>query len=98
MAPMGVNDMQVSLKRRAKLHIDTKKTKRDINCIRLYRSCYIDPLKCGTWALTWELALAWDSTVLSITAYTYNNLYEPARSYLVTNAHVHAHVNRQSFL
>ena len=23
----------------------------DINSIRLYRSCYIDPLKCGTWVL-----------------------------------------------
>ena len=30
----------------------------DINSIHLYRSCYIDPLKCGTWAL------AWDTTVL----------------------------------
>ena len=31
--------------------------------IRLYRSCYIDPLKCGTWGLTWEWALAWDTIV-----------------------------------
>ena len=31
--------------------------------ICLYRSCYIDPLKCSAWALTWELALAWDTMV-----------------------------------
>ena len=24
-------------------------TPRDINCIHLCRSCYIDPLKCGAW-------------------------------------------------
>ena len=31
----------------------------DQNSIRLYRSCYSGPLKCGTctWALTWEWAL-----------------------------------------
>ena len=29
------------------------------NSVCLYRSCYIDPLKWGTWALTWEWALAW---------------------------------------
>jgi hypothetical protein len=23
----------------------------DINCIRLYRSCYVDPFKYGTWVL-----------------------------------------------
>ena len=33
-----------------------------INCICLYRSCYMDPLKCGTWALTREWALARDTT------------------------------------
>ena len=36
---------------------------RDILSIRLYRSCYIDPLKCGTWALVREWALARDTTV-----------------------------------
>ena len=36
---------------------------RDQNSIRLYRSCYIDPLKWGTWALTREWALARDTTV-----------------------------------
>ena len=36
---------------------------RDQNFIRLYRSCYSGPLKCGTWALTQEWALAWDTTV-----------------------------------
>ena len=29
----------------------------------LYRSCYIDPFKCSTWALTREWALAWDTMV-----------------------------------
>jgi hypothetical protein len=33
---------------------------RDQNPIRLYRCCYSDPLKCGTWALT---QLARDTTV-----------------------------------
>ena len=37
---------------------------RDINCIHLYGSCYINPLKFGTWALTWEWPLARDTTVL----------------------------------
>ena len=36
---------------------------RDQNSIRLYRSCCIDPLKWGTWALTREWALAQDTTV-----------------------------------
>ena len=35
----------------------------DINCIHLNGSCYIDPWKFGTWALTHEWALAWDTTV-----------------------------------
>ena len=35
----------------------------DITSIRLYRSCYIDPLKCGTWALTREWASARDTMV-----------------------------------
>ena len=35
----------------------------DITSIYLYRSCYIDPLKWGTWALTQEWALARDTTV-----------------------------------
>ena len=35
----------------------------------MYRSCYIDPLKCGTWALTREWALACDTMVLG---YHYN--------------------------
>ena len=39
---------------------------RDINSIFLYRSCYIEPLKCGTWALTWEWVLARDTTVLVV--------------------------------
>ena len=30
---------------------------RDITSMRLYRSCYIDPMKCGAWALTQEWAL-----------------------------------------
>ena len=42
----------------------------DITSIRLYRSCYIDPLKLGTWVLTREWALAWDTTV-STCAYTW---------------------------
>ena len=33
--------------------------------ITSYRSCYIDPLKCSTWALTREWALARDTTVLT---------------------------------
>ena len=33
----------------------------DINSIHLYRSCYIDPLKCH-WVLTLEWALAQDTT------------------------------------
>ena len=36
---------------------------RDINSICLYGSCNSDPLKFGTWALTREWALAWDTTV-----------------------------------
>ena len=32
---------------------------RDINCIHLYGSCYIDLLKCGRWVLTQE----WDTIV-----------------------------------
>ena len=36
---------------------------RDQNSIRLYRSCYSDPLKCGTWMLTREWALARDTMV-----------------------------------
>ena len=36
---------------------------RDIISIRLYISCYTDPLECGTWALTREWALARDTTV-----------------------------------
>ena len=37
----------------------------DQNSIRLYKSCYYNsgPLKCGTWALTQEWALAQDTTV-----------------------------------
>ena len=31
----------------------------DIISMRLYRSCYIDPLKCTTWAHIREWALAW---------------------------------------
>ena len=31
--------------------------------IRLYRSCYVDPLKYGTWALTREWMLALDTVV-----------------------------------
>ena len=38
---------------------------RDINSICLYGSCNNDPLKFGTWALTWEWALARDTTVLT---------------------------------
>ena len=30
----------------------------DINCVPSYGNCYIDPLKCGTWVLTQEWALA----------------------------------------
>ena len=37
---------------------------RDQNPIRLYRSCYKGPLKCGTWALTPEWALARDTMVV----------------------------------
>ena len=40
----------------------------DINIIAYiyyYGSSYIDPLKCGTWVLTQEWALAWDTTVMS---------------------------------
>ena len=29
----------------------------DVTSICLYGGCYIDPLKCGTWAHTWEWAL-----------------------------------------
>ena len=36
----------------------------DIFSIRLYRSCYIDLLKCSTWALTQEWALAQDTVVI----------------------------------
>ena len=36
----------------------------DIISIHLYRSCYIDPLKWGTWALTQEWVLAWDTMVI----------------------------------
>ena len=36
---------------------------RDQNPIRLCRSCYSAPLKCGTWALTREWALARDTMV-----------------------------------
>ena len=39
---------------------------RDQNSMHLYRSCYIDPLKWGTWALTWQWALAQDTTVVII--------------------------------
>ena len=34
------------------------------NSICLYRSCYSVPLKCGSWALTREWALAQDTTVI----------------------------------
>ena len=37
---------------------------RDIISICLYRSCYIDPLKCSTWAFARERALAQDPTVV----------------------------------
>ena len=33
----------------------------------------INPLKCGTWVLTWEWAFAWDITVI-ITIYYYYGL------------------------
>ena len=36
----------------------------DQNSICLYRSCYIYPLKWGTWTLTREWALAQDTTVV----------------------------------
>ena len=36
----------------------------DIISIHLYGSCYLYPLKFGTWVLTWEWALAWDTTVI----------------------------------
>ena len=40
---------------------------RDKISIHLYRSCYLDPLNCGTWALTREWAsLAWDTTVQGV--------------------------------
>ena len=48
---------------------------RDINSIRLYRSCYIDPLKCGTRVLTQDTTvyiheLAWSAqTCVVICAY-----------------------------
>jgi hypothetical protein len=42
----------------------------DQNPIRLYRSCYSDPLKCGTWALTREWALARDTTVSTNVSHT----------------------------
>ena len=38
----------------------------DQNSIRLYTSCYSGPLKCGTWALTREWALAQDTTITVI--------------------------------
>ena len=34
------------------------------NSIRLYRRCYSAPLKCGTWALSQEWALARDTMVI----------------------------------
>ena len=36
------------------------------NSTCLYRTCYIDPLKWGTWALTQEWALAQDNTVIPL--------------------------------
>ena len=36
---------------------------RDQNSIGFYRNCYSDHLKCGTWALTLEWALAQDTIV-----------------------------------
>ena len=39
---------------------------RDQDSIRLYRCCYSASLKCGTWALTQERALARDTTVLYV--------------------------------
>ena len=36
----------------------------DINCMYLYGSCYIDPLKFGTWELSEEWALAQDTIAL----------------------------------
>ena len=35
-------------------------------CIHLYGSCYIDSLKCGAWALTWEWVNALATMVLII--------------------------------
>ena len=39
---------------------------RDIFSIRLYRSCYIDPLKWDMWVLTREWTLAWNTMVLAL--------------------------------
>ena len=45
---------------------------RDITSMRLYRSCCIDPLKWGTWALTREWALARDTTVIAVIIMQYS--------------------------
>ena len=47
----------------------------NIISIHLYRSCYIDPLKWGTWALTREWALARDTMVI-VAYYDCSNLHE----------------------
>ena len=59
----------------------------DQNPIRLYRSCYIDPLKCGTWALTWEWALARDTTVHAAIRYSLSskNFYKPLLQHLISS-------------
>ena len=40
-----------------------------INTIHLYGSCYIDPLKCSAWALTWEWVLARNTTVFIFSSF-----------------------------
>ena len=48
---------------------------RDKNSIRLYRSCYIDSLKCGAWAFTQKWALAQDTTVNCNSNFVHRNLH-----------------------
>ena len=57
--------------------------------IRLYRSCYSGPLKCGTWALTREWALARDTTVVQY--WSYASLYHH-------DQHVQCHVLTCSYV
>ena len=66
---------------------------RDIFSIRLYRSCYIDCLKCGTWVLTREWALAWDTTVIIhfLTSFSKSSSVSTVGSLTVSAVYMYIH-------